>query len=170
MCEVAQRASQILRLLIWTVPGDFAYDLLGRWFRAQQRHGLVGGVAAAGFVVNVLTNLALHRFSAGSGFVSFGPVLGLFLQNTLLACLLLGGVARMKLVKVPPLAVLSSSSAMLYTGISSMLWTCAELWGIDVHEEGFEKKMTLIKTTFKMKVWDKTFRARASRWRASRST
>ena len=128
MCEVAQRASQILRLLIWTVPGDFAYDLLGRWFRAQQRHGLVGGVAAAGFVVNVLTNLALHRFSAGSGFVSFGPVLGLFLQNTLLACLLLGGVARMKLVKVPPLAVLSSSSAMLYTGISSMLWTCAELW------------------------------------------
>ena len=38
--------------------------------------------------------------------------------------------------------------------------TCAELWGIDVHEEGFEKKMTLIKTTFKMKVWDKTFRAR----------
>ena len=39
--EMAQSSGKLLLRMIWAVPGDFLYDALARWLRAQQLHGYV---------------------------------------------------------------------------------------------------------------------------------
>ena len=56
---LSTRTAELLALLAFSVPGDFAYDLLSRWMRAQQLHTLVAVCSLAALLLNVGVNLLL---------------------------------------------------------------------------------------------------------------
>lgn len=119
--------------------GDFAYDALARWLRAQQLHRLCAGCSLAALLLNVALNLGLQSPAAPTR----APLVALIAQNSLLPLLLLGAYAVHR-ARAPRPALLSADAPsaplsatdvfgpalgpQLATGLAAMLWTCAELW------------------------------------------
>mmetsp|Transcript_12594 Transcript_12594/g.33868 ORF Transcript_12594/g.33868 Transcript_12594/m.33868 type:complete len:465 (+) Transcript_12594:23-1417(+) len=125
--DVAHRTADLLRLLVWAVPGDFAYDCLGRWMKAQQMHTAVACCAMMGLLLNVSVNLLLGNSEDPVS----GPILGLILQNSLLPVLLVGCYvwsSKTKLVTVPWASLGEGLWLQGSLGVSSAVWTCAEMW------------------------------------------
>lgn len=125
--DLAHRTAGILRMLLWAVPGDFAYDCLGRWMKAQQMHTLVAGCAVVGLLLNVIVNVLLSNPEEPVS----GPIFALILQNSLLPLLLWGCYlwnSKTKLVTVPWASLGRGLWPQVTTGVQSMVWTCAEMW------------------------------------------
>lgn len=135
--ELGARTASLLTFMSLAVPGDFLYDALGRWMRAQQLHRLVARCSLAALVLN----LALNVWLADSDAPTRAPLIALIAQNSVLPVLLgvtysrhMAGVApaeeeaRAPLV-APARQVLGPALwRQLGTGLAAMLWTCAELW------------------------------------------
>ena len=157
--DLAARAAQLLRLMAWAVPGDFAYDAVARWMRGQQLHRLVSACSLTALALSLLVNvLAMSPTSP-----TRGPLLALIAQNSVLPPLLIGAycygtsrslaevaracagfdatgesaeVAGPTLVETGARGTCAWPSVpfceQLRTAIAAMIWTCAELWAWEV--------------------------------------
>ena len=160
--SLATRSAQLLHLMSWAVPGDFAYDCMARWMRGQQLHRLVSACSIAALGISLVVNITLMDPDAPTR----GPLLALIAQNTVLP-LLLGAAycygSRPSLVAA--LADLPSAEdligqrlwSQLRTAIAAMVWTCAELWAWEVQVfeaahlgTGNAAAYTLLSTTYSL--------------------
>ena len=142
--ELAERSAELLSLMSWAVPGDFAYDCIGRWLRGQQLHRLVAACSLSALGLNIMVNIAF----ASEVQPTRAPLLALIAQNTYLPFALLGSYACLgqpaesSTTRVQPLGskegVPEPSMVSLVfgpelrrqgqIGLAAMVWTCAELW------------------------------------------
>jgi Na+-driven multidrug efflux pump len=134
--EMAQSSGGLLLLLGWAVPGDFLYDALARWLRAQQLHQYVAACSVTALGVNLVLNF---RFASAEE-PTRGPLIALVAQNTVLPVLLMAAYwysqpAMLKeLGKVWPRVSIFGSAlwSQLATSTTAMLWACGELWAWEV--------------------------------------
>ena len=138
--ELAARASELLHLMGWAVPGDFMYDCIARWMRGQQLHRSVSACSVIALSINLLVNVRLM----GSDDPTRGPLLALIAQNSVLPLLLV--VAYCSATASAPSELLAHVRAsvadagpsnqqllrQLRTAVAAMVWTCAELWAWEV--------------------------------------
>jgi len=126
----ATRTAEILSRMAWAVPGELAYDCLGRWAKGQQRHRLVSACALLALSVNLVANTA---WKDGTHPVA-GPVRALVLQNTLLPILVLAAllIRRHRFIIVQFGDVKAGIGEQLKICTQAMVWNCAELWAWEV--------------------------------------
>ena len=123
---VARRTSDLLKLLCWAVPGDFAYDGFARWMRGQQKNKQVALCSTLGFGVNLFINFTF----ADPHHPVETPVLALVAQNSLLPFLLIAVHLRQAgcFVAVSPRSILEGLGSQCFTGFLAAVWTCSEIW------------------------------------------
>jgi len=116
--------------LAWVVPGELAYDCLGRWAKGQQRHRLVSACALTALLANLVANNVWRDDTNPL----LGPVRALVMQNTMLPILVLAAllIRRHRFMIASIGAVKAGIFEQLKICTQAMVWHCAEIWAWEV--------------------------------------